>query len=279
MRPRRHRLLQTARLVLLAVLASIAVDARAGNTFEERVNALIGYWLAQSASHARVLRITNVIFAEPTSAVLAGFYGPPAAALAEAKDITARLEGANIALDIVAADGARITLATTAEGRIRGAAQHPAGAASALHFTRAALPEVHRFIAQHPQPEARAGRGARIELVYVSADDCTLCRRWEGTYLGQGKLSGSAQWKHLRFTEVKLVTLKNAFRVEDAPARLQPTFRKMAENGIRVQGVPSFVLLVNGALRAHALGPAAFDTLVHAALRAAVREKLAAERT
>jgi hypothetical protein len=70
--------------------------------------------------------------------------------------------------------------------------------------------------------------------------------------------------------------LKAVFRVEDAPERLQPVFHAMMADGTRVQGVPTFVLLVNDTLRAHALGSAAFETLIDAALRAAVREKRAA---
>ncbi len=270
----------SARWLLLVVLAGAAVAARAGSAFEERVNALTGYWLApsQHATQARVLRITNVIFAEPGAVVLAGFYGPPAALLAEAKDITARPEGAAIALDIVAADGTRSTLVTTADDRIRGAAKLPSGAASTLHFARASLPEVHRFIAENPLPAVRAGRRAAIELVYIGADDCSMCRGWEAAFLGPGRLETSPEWRHLRFTKVMLASLRTAFQVENAPERLRPAFNGMLADGLRIQGVPSFVLLVNGSLRAHALGTSAFDTLVHAALRAAVREKRAAER-
>jgi hypothetical protein len=145
-----------------------------------------------------------------------------------------------------------------------------------MRFSRVSLPEIHRFVAENPLPQARARRGSKIELVYIGADDCSLCRAWEAAYLGQGKLEGSAEWKRLHFTTVKLATLSTAFRVEHAPQQLQPVFSEMLDNGIRVQGVPSFVLLIDGKLRTHALGPAAFDTLVHAALRAAVREKLSA---
>ncbi|MBM3359642.1 MAG: hypothetical protein FJY54_18220 [Betaproteobacteria bacterium] len=274
-------LARTARALLFAALAAGAAGAHAEKNFEQRLNALLGHWLAQSkdATQARVLRLTNVVFVEPRTAVLAGLYGPASApAWPEARDISVRLEGTNIVLDVVAADQGRITLTTQADGSLQGAMPRAGAAAVTLRFARVPLSEIHRYAAENPLPEARAGRNARIELVYVGALDCSLCLRWEGTYLGQGKLGGSADWKHLRFTEVKLPTLKNAFRVEDAPARLQPVFHEMGANGIRIQGVPSFVLLVNDTLRAHALGPASFETLIHAALRSAVREKLAAER-
>lgn len=266
--------------MLLGILAGAAANARAGTAFEERVNALTGYWLAHSAnaSHARVLRITNVIFAEPGAVVLAGLYGPPSATLADAKDITARPEGANIALDIVAADGTRSTLITTAADRMRGTVGQAPGATATLSFTRASLPEVHRFIAENPLPNVRAGRRAAIDLVYIGADDCSMCRGWEAAFLGQGRLEASADWKQMRFTRVKLASLRSRFEVEQVPERFRPAFHDMYADGARIHGVPSFVLLVNGAVRAHALGTAAFDTLIHPALRAAVREKSAAER-
>jgi hypothetical protein len=260
-------------------MTASAALARAEEALEARANALIGYWLApaKDATRARVLRITNVIFVEPRAAVLAGLYGAASSPVwPEAKNITARLEGGQVVLDIVSADDARIALATRAGGMLHGAIPQPGGSPAATRFSRVSLSEVHRYAAENPLPEARAGRGARIELVYVGAEDCSLCRRWESAYLGRGKLGGSPDWEHLRFTEVKLATLKNAFRIEDAPARLQPVFQEMAASGVRIHGVPSFVLLVNDALRAHALGPAAFETLVHPALRAAVREKLSA---
>jgi hypothetical protein len=266
-------------VLLLMAMAAGAAAAQAEKTFEDRLDTLVGYWLAQSkdATRARVLRVTNVVFVEPKSAVLAGYYGTASAPWPEAKDITARLEGKQVALEIVSADNARITLNTTEDGGLRGAVGGRDGTA-ALRFVRVTLPEIHRFIAENPLPKARAGRGARIELVYVGADDCPLCRGWEAAYLSQGKLKGTPEWKHLRFTEVKLATLKATFRVEDVPERLRANFNEMDANGVRIQGVPSFVLLVNNTLRAHALGTAGFETLIHAALRAAVREKLAAER-
>lgn len=273
-------LVQSARVLLLGVMAAGTAAAQAEKTFEERVNTLVGYWLAQSkdATQARVLRVTNVIFADTKSAVLAGYYGIASASWPEAKDLTARLEGKRIALDIVSADNARITLTTGADGRLRGATVWPDGTAPAMRFSRVSLPEIHRFVAENPLPQARARRGSKIELVYIGADDCSLCRAWEAAYLGQGKLEGSAEWKHLHFTKVKLATLSTAFRVEHAPQRLQPVFSEMLNGGVRIQGIPSFVLLIDDRLRAHALGLVAFDTLMHVTLRAAVREKLAAER-
>ncbi len=273
---------RSLRLLLAAWLAALAAPAPAAGDFEARLKTLSGYWLAQSeaAPQARVLRITNVILADADSAVLAGLYGPPAPVLPEARDITARLEGGRIMLDIVSADGAAVSLSHAAAGRLQGTQRHRDGTVSQLRFSAASLAQFHRFVAENPQPEARAGRGARIELVYVGADDCSQCRAWEAGHLGpRGKLESSAEWQRLRFTVVKLATLKAAFRVEDAPERLRPLFHAMMADGPRIQGVPSFVLLVNGALRAHALGSAAFATLIEPALRAAVREKRAAERT
>lgn len=274
-------LVQSARVLLLGVLVTGAAAAQTENSFEERVNALAGYWLAPSkeAAQARVLHIANVVFVDTKSTVLAGYFGTASSPIwPEATDLIARLEGKRIVLDIVSADNARITLTTTADGELRGGAGRHDGAPLVLRFSRVSLPEIHRFAAENPLPQARARRGSKIELVYIGADDCSMCRAWEAANLGQGKLENSAEWKHLHFTRVKLATLSTAFRVEHAPHRLQPVFSEMLDGGVRIQGIPSFVLLVDDNLRAHALGPARFDTLVHAAVRAAVREKLAAER-
>lgn len=272
-------LVRLAQVLFVAFAAAGAAAAQEDKAFADRIEALRGYWLTASkdATGARVLRITNVLLAEPKFAVLAGYFGTASSTMwPEAREITARPQGQRIALEIVSADGSRIALVTGAPGELLGAAERPGGGAPAVRFSRVSLPEIHRFAAENPLPQVRARRGSKIELVYIGADDCSLCHAWEAAYLGQGKLEGSAEWKHLHFSKVKLATLSIAFRVEHAPQRLQPVFSEMLDNGIRVQGVPSFVLLIDGKLRAHALGPAAFDTLVHAALRAAVREKLSA---
>lgn len=271
-------LVRLAQVLLVAFAAGAPAAAQEDKAFGERVEALRGYWLAASkeATRARVLRITNVLLAEPRFAVLAGYFGTASAPIwPEARDITACPEGKRVALEIVSADGSRIALVTGAQGELLGAADRPGGAAPALRFSRVSLTEIHRFAAENPLPEARARGASKIELVYIGADDCSLCRAWEAAYLGRGKLEGSAEWKHLQFTKVRLATLSTAFRVEHAPQRLQPVFGEMLDSGVRIHGVPSFVLLVDGRLRVHALGPAAFDTLMHPALRAAVREKLA----
>ncbi|HXF67499.1 MAG TPA: hypothetical protein VNK67_12490 [Burkholderiales bacterium] len=263
----------------LALALAAGGAARAADEHEARAQALLGYWVTTSkAATQRALHLTNVIFAEPAVAVLAGLYGAPSPVLPEAREIAARATGGALALEVTAADGEKLDLSQVATDRLEGRARRADGRTVALRFSRVALAEFHRFIAENPPPGARAGRGARIELVYIGADDCSLCKSWEAAYLGHGKLEASAQWKHLRFTEVKLATLKQAFRVDDVPPRLRPVFEEMAAKGVRIHGVPSFVLLVNDRLRAHALGTAAFDTLVHVALRAAVRERLALER-
>lgn len=264
-------------MLAFGLAAALALPAFAAEDLEKRIEPLLGYWVAasRSAGAARVLRIIHVIFSEPHTALLAGFYGPPAPILPEARSITARLEDERVVLEVSAPDGESVRLAAVGVDGLESAAR---GAAQALRFSRVSLAEFQRFIAENPQPTARARRGSVIELVYVGADDCSLCKRWEAEYLAHGRLRRSREWRHIRFTEVKLPTLSARFRVEDVPERLRGRFREMMDGGLRIQGVPSFVLLVNGALRAHALGPVEFDGFVHVALRAAVREKLAAER-
>ena len=166
-------LVRLAQVLLVAFAAAGAAAAQEDKAFEGRVEALRGYWLAapKDATGARVLRITNVLLAEPKFAVLAGYFGTASSPIwSEAKDITARLEGQRIALEIVSADGAKIALVTGAQGELLGAADRPGGGAPALRFSRVSLPELHRFAAENPLPRVRARRGSKIELVYIGAD-------------------------------------------------------------------------------------------------------------
>jgi len=256
-------------LVVLALVAASA--AAASEAIEKRVEPLLGYWFspAKDAAAARVLRITNVIFADRDAVELAAQYGPASAvAWDEARELTARVQAGRIVLDLVTPDGVRRRLAAAPDGALEVAADPK------LRFARSSLAEIHRFAAHNPEPAARAGKDSVIELVYIGANDCSLCRRWEATYLGQGKLAGSPDWRHLRFSEIKLPTLTAPFRREDLPERLRLRFDALMADGLRIHGVPSFVLLVNDQYRAQALGPAAYESFVHIALRAAVQEKL-----
>lgn len=261
--------MKIARFAVLLICLAAAAAAPAETGLERRAETLLGYWFApaKDAAAARVLRITNVVLADDTLADLAGQYGPPAApAWPEARELTARLHAGRLLLDVVAADGARLALAE-APGEVLRARD-----GKSPRFARSSLEEVQRFVATRPAPEARARRDSVIELVYIGADDCSLCRAWEARQLRA--LSGSADWRHVRFSEVKLPTLREPFAREHLPERLLPPFDALMSEGLRVQGVPAFVLLVNGSLRAHALGPAAYESFVLPALRAAVREKL-----
>jgi hypothetical protein len=265
-------LLRTLALLLCLTPVPAMAAATAGQALEQRVEALLGYWFSpgRDASEARVLRITNVIFADAEAVELAGQFGAASAvAWPEARELTARSKAGRIVIDLVSADGARIQLTQTPDGALQ------AQGKPAPSFARSSLTDIQHFVALRPAPKARASGRSVIELVYIGADDCSMCRRWEATYLGKGKLAGSADWPHLLFTEVKLATLKDSFRREDLPERLRPRFDGLMAEGLRIHGIPSFVLLVNGEYRAQALGPAAFESFVYPALRAAVKEKLA----
>lgn len=245
---------------------------------EARAQALLGYWLAASPdpTRARVLRITDVLFVEDDAALLAGVCGPASAPIwPEAAEIRLRRDADVWHVTVASKDAAPIVLARQADGSWREALAGDGGSTSKLRFVRAALPEIHQYAAQHPLPGLRAGRDSRIELVYIGAHDCSLCRQWESRHLGpNGRPVQSPLWSQIEFTPIRLATLRKPFAIDDAPARLHPVLYDLLAHGVPVRGVPSFLMLVDDQLRARTLGPEAFDSLLLPALRAAVREKL-----
>lgn len=262
---------------LLAALAFLAAaPAAAQSRFDADAQALSGYWFApaRGAEPARTLRITQVIFADAHGALLSGHYGNSAAVLPPAREIVARWkEGGRPELEVTAWDGTRLALAAAPDGTLRAPG---AGGRPELRFGRSTLEAIQRHAAEHPPSGARAGARSEIELVYFGAIDCSQCRAWEERYLAQGGLKGAPEWPHLRFTELKRAALAEPPRLEEVPPRLRPRLEALAAQGVPLQYVPTFVLYVNGELRAHAVGNAAFESFAHAALRAAVREKLSA---
>jgi len=283
--PGRRQLLRFASGWTAAALAGLSGfplrRAFAADAATAHAAALLGYWFAVSPdpARARVLRITDVLFVEDDAALLAGVYGPASAPIwPEAAEISLRRADSGWLVTVVASkDEAPIVLASGADGSLNGVLVDDGAGGTELRFVRAALPEIHEYAARQPLPGLRAGRDSRIEFVYIGAHDCSMCRQWEDIQLGpDGRLTRSPLWPQITFTAIRLPTLRKPFAIDDAPPRLHPVLHDMLARGVPVRGVPSFLLLVDGRLRAHALGPAAFNSLLLPTLGAAVREKLAA---
>ena len=268
-------------LLVLSLLASLGAPASAlAETFVEQANRLTGYW-STASPHAGVpivmLRISNVLSADKTSARVVAYFGNTRSGTSEAKQSLATPAGDRLALSLTLANEAKVELTSTAnmtafEGTYTAPNQKPAE----LKLAKSSLAEIHGWLARNPDKESlKAKPHSVIELVYISSLDCTWCRAWESEYLkGPGKLSKSEIWPSIKFTEQKRALLKTRESPENFPEHLKPVMRELANSARRLMSIsPSYVVLVDGVPRSWASGTQDYVTLIHATLAAAVQEK------
>lgn len=265
----------------LFFMASLALSPGvAALSFVEQANHLTGYW-STAAPKAGIpivmLRISNVLSADKTSARVVAYFGNTRSGTTEAKQSQATPAGDRLKLSLTLANDTKVELTsntdmTAFEGNFATPNQKPAE----LKLVKSTLAEIHGWLARNPDRESlKAKPNSVIELVYISALDCTWCRAWESEYIhGPAKLAKSEIWPNIKFTEQKRASLKTRENPENFPEHLKPVMRDLAKSSRRLMSIsPSYVVLVDGAPRTWASGTLDYATLIHATLDAAVQEK------
>ena len=267
--------------LVASFFAALGISTSAfAETFVEQANHLTGYW---STAAPRVgipivmLRISNVLSADKTSARVVAYFGNTRSGTTEAKQSLATPAGDRLKLDLTLANDARVELTanpdmTAFEGTYAAPNQKPAE----LKLVKSTLAEIHGWLARNPDKDSlKAKPNSVIEFVYISALDCTWCRAWESEYLhGPAKLAKSEMWPSIKFTEQKRASLRTRENPENFPEHLKPVMRELAKSSRRLMSVsPSYVVLVDGVPRAWASGTGDYATLIHATLEAAAQEK------
>ena len=144
-----------------------------------------------------------------------------------------------------------------------------------LAFDKVLQREVSEIRAQYPPARMRAKAASVIRLLYLSAEDCPYCRKWERDHLQSGKLTGMPEFKQIEFLTAKRPSLKARLKKSDLPGNVPHLFDKFeSDKGYAplMTVVPSFVLLVDDEIRVWRPG-AFLDSPIYPMMRAAVREK------
>lgn len=274
--------LLVAACLVLPVVSSTAL----AETFEQQASQLTGYWsTAQPVRGVPIvmLRISNILSADKTSARVVAYFGNTRSGTVEAKQASATPAGGRLALHLVLVNDVKVELTANADmtafdGTYAGPNQKPAE----LKLAKSSLADIHGWLARNPDLDSlKAKPGSTIELVYISALDCTWCRAWESEYLrGPAKLAKSEIWPSIKFTEQKRALLKTREDPENFPEYLKPVMRELAKTSRRLMSIsPSYVVLVDGTPRTWASGTGDYRTLIHATLEAATKEKNAPSAT
>jgi hypothetical protein len=110
-------------------------------------------------------------------------------------------------------------------------------------------------------------KGARLEFLYLSTEDCTFCRQWESS--SKAAFLASAEGKAVRFVEVKGATLKAPIDASHYPASHKWAFEQMGPS----RGVPRFLLAIDGKIMLNAYGTGGFRDVFAPAVKAVVQKR------
>ena len=144
-----------------------------------------------------------------------------------------------------------------------------------LAFDKVLPREVFELRAQHPPPKMRAHPSSVIRFLYVSAEDCDQCRKWERDHIQGRRLTDMPEMKHVDLVTVSRRASKDRLRKGDLPDNLAHLFDKFeADKALApiLARVPAFAVLVDDQVRLWTAGRF-LDSPIYPVLRAAVREK------
>jgi len=176
--------------------------------------------------------------------------------------------------------GSSVSLGTfrlSLEGtRLAGTMQaKPDAAPARLVFDKVLRREVYEARAKHPPANMRAKASSVIRLLYLGAEHCADCRKWERDHLKGGRLTEMPEFKHIDFVTAKRYAAKDRLTKGDLPDKVAHLFDKFDANknyAPILLKVPAFVLLVDDRVRVWSTG-LFLDSPIYPMLRATVREK------
>ena len=113
-------------------------------------------------------------------------------------------------------------------------------------------------------------KDAKLEIIYLGADDCPYCTQWESR--SKAELLHSAEGKAVSFTAVKGETLRNPIEERHYPTQLKWVFKEIGPS----RGVPKFLLAIDGKVMLTAFGTGGYADVFQPALKEVVARRAAA---
>lgn len=245
---------------LLALAASLPAAAN-----ETVGRAVQGDWLVLRADNLRawVLLVRKHKEDGPGRSEFYAYYGPNGASFPAPFDIVFETGGARLAL--VAGVGSTLIEATHETENLFVGTLRAAGKSGPVRLERLPEGEIRKRVLNVPPIR----KDAKLEMIYLSADDCRYCMHWE--LRAKGELLASAEGKSLRFVEVKGDTLAMPIQAQHYP----PDHRWVFEQVGPSRGVPRFLLAIDGQVMLNAAGTGGYNDVFLPAVKQVVARRAA----
>ena len=278
--------MRNAFVLSFLILAGLCSAASAGDPAEE---ALEGAWVVQvgDQSRDRFLIVTGAKREQNRVVPTTAIFGWIDTKGREISGWQAEVFGDTINLSFHTPADSLIKVSFKAdETSVAGDMVTKAGRKYDVRMTRLAAEELQALrqasveAKKAQQPAAmKVAKDAKIYLVYVGADDCTPCRRFEAKYRNADNLKEIApELAEARYVKAGLWSYKDAVPAASLPDELkwlvQPdTAGKLP---LRKRGTPFFAAVVDHRVLAQGHGTTALETLVAPAIKRVVDARRAA---
>ena len=270
---------------IFMLLLCLAVPA-AAPAADPAAEALEGAWLVNVGSDVRerFLILSGVRGDRGTLTVEKSLYGWIDGKGKPVRDWQASVAGDAISIRyLTPADSLVRATLKAGEPLVAGTMRTKAGKEYEVRMTRLADDELKalRAAARGEKLAVSAvARDAKIWLLYVGAEDCLPCRRFEARFGsdGAGLKSLAPELAEARFVKASLRSYRDPLTAGALPAELA-WLLEPAANGkpaIRKRGTPFFAAIVDHRVFAQGHGVTALETLVAPEVRAAVQARRAA---
>ena len=95
---------------------------------------------------------------------------------------------------------------------------------------------------------ASSAQAASRTIVYIGANDCSVCHKWEAAH--KRALQASCAARGVRFREIQVATIRNIRDARYWPADLRPLLAQFSDRS----GTPHFLAVRNGEVVINAWG-------------------------
>lgn len=217
-------------LFLLSFLSPLVISA---DNLEQKVR---GLWLVTTPADIRtwVLDVRKHKESRVGNVEYYGYYGPNGAQFPKPLDIVFSTGSASLTLTTLI-DGARIDAREESQDVFRGTYTNASGKTIPIRLDRNSEDDIRKRAFNIPAMR----NSTKLDIIYLSTDDCIYCKRWEAR--SKDALLNSPEGKGATFYAVKGETLQKPIEAQHYPSQLKWVYEQIGPS----RGVPRFLLAMD----------------------------------